>query len=174
MLYDNADNKENTDLNSEQSAENPLELSLKECKNELAQSKERALYAAAEFENYKKRTEKERLTWIQAAQASVLLDLLPIGDDIERAFAQISPEKQQELGSWLQGFELIRKAYYKLLQKYGVEEMRPTGMFNPIYHEAISQVVSEKHQPGEIVSVFEKGYFYKGGVLRPAKVSVAQ
>ena len=173
MVYERFDSNDNHETNQQEPSSNRDE-QLHQCQQELVQAKERVLYTAAEFENYRRRTEKERVTWMQTAQGSVLLDFLPILDDLERAFIQLNPEEREKAGSWLQGFELIRKAYYKLLQKYGVDEMQATGMFNPTYHEAIMEVESTAHTSGEIVSVLEKGYLYKGSVLRPAKVSVAK
>ena len=143
------------------------------CLSELQQSKDRLLYLNAEFDNYKKRIEKERISWMQHSQAVLLTDFLPIIDDVERALAQIHTQPiSQELQAFIQGLELIAKSFYKLLKKYDIQEITELKQFNPEFHEAIMEVEGNGQPSGEIASVFEKGYLHKGSVLRPAKVSV--
>ncbi len=146
---------------------------LEACKAELAQIRERYLYLTAEFDNYKKRLEKERSSWIEQSQDAVLLDILPIVDDMERALIEIQ-QLPPEHASHLKGIELIAKSLSKLLKKYDIEEIPVTRTFDPAYFEAVMQVSAEGYVSGEIVSVLQKGYMRKGQVLRPAKVSVAQ
>lgn len=122
----------------------------------------------AEFDNYRKRTERERTQWMVSAQSVVLLDLLTIVDDFERAFIAESEGQDR------QGFELIYRALCKILERYSVVPIDQVTTFDPHLHEAILQVPGEGRQPGSIVSVLQKGYMCKGTVLRPAKVSVAQ
>lgn len=140
---------------------------LAECQTQVNEWKDRALRTAADYENFKKRSEKERLMWISNAQSSVLLDLISIVDDFDRAFAQPSDQSRA-------GFELIYKSLQKILQKYGVQEIKDVAQFDPVKHEAIMQVETPDHKQGDIVQVLEKGYAFKGEVLRPAKVSVAK
>ena len=145
------------------------------CQEKLAKSAERLAYLTADFENFRRRTEKDRAQWSQAAQVAVLMDVVAIFDDFERAFTDLT--KQQlpaELKSYFAGFELIYKAFLKLLTKYGIEEISAMSLFDPEYHEAVMQVANSDKEPGSIVAVLQKGYTYKGSVLRPAKVSVAQ
>ncbi len=145
------------------------------CQEKLAKTTEKLAYLTADFENFRRRTEKERVQWAHAAQVSVLMDMVTIFDDFERAFTDLS--KQQlpaELKSYFSGFELIYKAFLKLLAKYGIQEITETGTFNPEYHEAVMQVANSDKEPGSVVAVLQKGYTYKDTVLRPAKVSVAQ
>lgn len=144
------------------------------CQEELAQSKARYLYLNAEFDNYKKRTERERIQWIHSAQADVLCDLLTIVDHFDRA---LSDEQQKSLSAEveasLKGFELIAKELQKLLLKYEIEEVACTVPFNPLEHEAIMHAQG-KQETGTIVAVLQKGYKRKGQLLRPARVSVAE
>lgn len=145
------------------------------CQAELRSCKERYLYLNAEFDNYKKRIERDRAQWISSAQAIVLSDTLPILDDFQRALAQLEKQKlNPESAAYLKGFELIEKSFEKLLKKYEIEEITDTANFNPELHEAIAQVNSNEYPAGSIIEVFEKGYKHKGQVLRPSKVSVAQ
>lgn len=146
----------------------PSDLELKECQTQRDEWKDRCLRTVADFENFKRRVEKEKMMWIASAQSSIIQDLLSIVDDFDRAFAQ-----EQNTAN-TQGFALIYKAFAKLLEKYGVQEIKDLTHFDPTYHEAIMQVESSDHKPGDIVQVLQKGYTFKGEVLRPAKVSVAK
>lgn len=138
------------------------------------QLKESFLRLNADFDNYKKRIAKERLSWIVNCQSDLLLDLLPIIDDFDRAFSGYKKGENKDLDNYIQGFELIYKSLYKFLEKYDVKQMTDFSSFNPEYQEAIAQVDSVDHKPGEIVSVLQKGYFIKDKVLRPARVTVSK
>lgn len=148
---------------------------LTKCKAEVESWKEKYLRVQADYDNFTKRNEKERLHWKTTAQAMVFLDLLPIIDDFDRALETqnkqtITPETE----IWISGFELIRKALQKILEKYDVVQI-PDGLpFDPMYHEAIAQVDAPDKKSGEIVAILQKGYTFKGQVLRPAQVSVAK
>lgn len=159
---------ESSENNNEQLTQEIIDTQLKECQIQRDEWKERSLRISADFENYKKRTDKEKLLWMQTAQQSVLLDMLTIIDDFDRAFQAQS--NVQEVA----GFQLIYKELQKLLEKYGIKEMPTTKIFDPLFHEAIMQVESPEHASGEIVSVLQKGYMIKDQILRPAKVSVAK
>ncbi len=148
---------------------------LQECQAQVKQLQEKYLYLNAEFDNYKKRLEKERTAWVENAQDGVLLNVLPIMDDMERALAELhSGQLPAEVVAHLAGMELIAKGLSKMLKRYDVEEIPPAKTFDPQFFEAVMQVESEAHASGEIVSNLEKGYTRKGRVLRPAKVSIAQ
>jgi len=143
---------------------------LQECQAQLQEWKDRCLRTAADFENFKRRTEKEKILWMGTAQASILADLLNIVDDFERALAQ-PQESENQLRA---GMELTYKSLQKMLEKYGVQEIKEIAAFDPMLHEAIMQTKSESIPSGDIVQVLQKGYMFKGQVLRPAKVSVAE
>lgn len=155
--------------------ENPQGLAsgeLEQCKVALEEWKNKFLRTQADFDNFTRRIEREKITWLRFGQAALLKDLLPIVDNIDRALAsQVTTEEPQQL---LTGFELIRKEFHKFLTANGVEEIKQMATFDPQLHEALMQVESPDHKPGTIVQVLEKGYQFKGEVLRPAKVSVAQ
>lgn len=164
------DISKNTELNDKN-----LEL----CEGELKQIKDSFLRLNADFDNYKKRVAKEKSEWITSCQSDILLDLLPIVDDFDRAFSEYNKSqnnKEQDIkGSpWIAGFELIHKALYKFLDKYGVKEIKDNINFDPEYHEAIAQVESPAFKPGQIVEVVQKGFMIKDRVLQPAKVIVAK
>ena len=128
-------------------------------------------YLSADFENYKKRVEKERSHWIDQAIEDVLISILPVIDDIDRGLAEIRSEIHPDLHS--QGLELIAKGFGKILMQYNVEEIPLVKEFDPHLYEALMGVPSEDHTSGEVVAILRKGYMRKGKVLRPAEVSVA-
>jgi molecular chaperone GrpE len=134
---------------------------------------EKYVQLAADFQNYKKRVENERLEWSFEAQKKIIVGLLHIVDNFERALLQ---ERTRDNGneSWLAGFEMIYQSIEKLLQTFGVQEITDFSLFNPKYHEALMQVESESHASGDIVQVLQKGYTMNDRVIRPATVSVAQ
>jgi len=144
-------------------------------KKEMEQLKVQCLRATADLENFKRRMEKEQSQWHNRAQERVLLDLLAVVDDFDRAMAERQDqEPSEELKGWFEGFELIYKSLQKLLQQYDVHEIEQMTEFDPHLHEAVSQVDSPDHESGHIVEVLQKGYMFKDAVLRPAKVVVAQ
>lgn len=123
----------------------------------------------AEFENYKKRVAKENDFVRETASADVLLKLLPIVDEFELAMAHMdrSPHKEFKLG-----MELIFAKLVDLVKKEGIEEMKMLGQtFDPYKHDALRQGDGEE---GKIVEVVQKGYLYRGKVLRHAKVVVGK
>jgi molecular chaperone GrpE len=145
------------------------------CQMELAQWKEKLLYINADFQNFKKRQEKEQALWMQSAQTAVFRDLLDIVDDFDRALAATeSAETTEEFQSSRAGFLMIRAALYKMLAKYGVSEITEVKVFDPELHESIVAVDSPNHASGEIVEVLQKGFRTKDQVLRPSRVAVAK
>ena len=160
---------------NEQSPAQAQSNELQTCQQQLAEWKDRCLRAIAEFENLKKRTEKDRASWIFTTQSQMLRSIIDILDDFDRAFASLSCVPQDETNKqWLSGFTFIHQSLKKLLAQYGAEEMSEYKIFDPMFHEALMQVESAEHQSGQIVQVLAKGYMFKGNVLRPAKVSVAK
>src|SRR5436853_1176488 len=98
-----------------------LENQVKDCQEQLAKAHEKFLYLNAEFDNFKRRSEKEKIQWISNSQTYILTDLLPIVDDFERAFAQDYKNKlPQEVLHYFTGFELIYKNLQKFLKKHDV------------------------------------------------------
>lgn len=145
------------------------------CLQEVSECKEAAKRIAADFENFKKRVERDRVLWSQVAQSDVLLNVLPIVDDFDRALNQAqTKECSAELETWLAGFELINKSLYKFLQSFGVTPIEQVTLFDPEFHEAIAQIESPDHASGTIVEVVQKGFMRNDRVLRPARVTVAK
>lgn len=135
------------------------------CLAELSLWKDQCKRISADFENFKKRTEREQARWAEMAKESMLFELLSFVDTFELALAQQNGDKV--------GIEMVYQALMKLLTKHDVSVMAQIVDFDPQFHEAVMQVPSETHQSGQIVQVLSKGFMLKDRVLRPAKVSVA-
>ena len=148
------------------------ELSVEEqLKADLQQEKDKFLRLFAEFENYKKRTSRERIELFQTASKDVMVSMLPILDDFERALLHIDDDKEAE--EMRKGVLLI---YNKLLQK-GLSqlEVRAGDVFNADHHEAITQIPAPTEDlKGKIVDVIEKGYKLGETVIRFPKVIIGQ
>ena len=128
----------------------------------------------AAFQNYKKRQENERAELWQTAQASLLLQILPAVDDMERALETV-PEDQSDQ-SWAKGFLLIQRKLQTTLEGGGMApvEAEPGQPFDPFVHEAVTYEENEDYQESEIIAVVQKGYKLGERVLRPAMVRVAK
>ena len=138
---------------------------------ELAESKDKYLRLYSEFENFRRRTAKERLELIQSANEQLIKSLLPVADDFERA--EKSFKEQSNIDT--EGFTLIRNKFKKVLEQYGVKAMViETGAdFNADFHEAITQIPApDPSLKGKIIDVVEKGYLLNEKVIRYAKVVV--
>jgi molecular chaperone GrpE len=124
----------------------------------------------AEFDNYRKRTEKEKAEMISYGQEQVIIELLPVIDNFERALAT-----EGDYNSLREGLELIYRQFKKVLDKFEVREIEAEGqMFDPYKHHALAQEEVEGKQPNEIIEVFQKGYYLKDKVIRPSLVKVAK
>ena len=163
-LADKQDKENNEGITSEKS----------ECE-QCSVLNDKYLHLAADYQNYQKRTEKDRALWIGQAQQGLLLHVIKIIDDFDRALSEHhEQEHNEQLEAWLEGFELIGKSLNKLLDQYGVKKIEDYSQFNPELHEAVANVDSPDHKSGEIVTVFEAGYMVGDKVLRPAKETVAK
>jgi len=126
----------------------------------------------AEFENYKKRAQRENEMVKENASADVMLRLLPVVDEFEIAIGHMDKSSAKE---FKQGMELIYSKLLDLLRKENVEPMISLGeSFDPYKHDAIRTIESEGGKDGKIVEEIQKGYHYKGKVLRHAKVVVGK
>lgn len=125
----------------------------------------------ADFDNYRKRIEKERSEDSKRATARVIEGLIPMLDGFEHALAA---HREAEYETYRKGFELIYKQLLENLGKLGVERVEPTGqMFDPHLHQAMDRTETTDQEDGTILQVFQAGYVFHGRVLRPAMVRVA-
>ncbi len=133
--------------------------------------KDLLLRTTAEFDNYRKRTERERRDFVEYANAELLRDILPLIDDLERASHL---EGDPSVEAYVKGVALIARQAAELLARRGVEVLDPLGEdFDPHWHEAVAREVVDGARDGEITAVLSRGYRIKDRLLRPAMVKVA-
>ena len=155
----------------EQSAIAAAEERLKAVQQNLEELKDRHLRKLAEFDNMRKRAEREKNEYFRHALGNFLVDLFPITDSFDRALAHAS--KQDLEGDLGQGVAMIRRQFDELWRKYGVAEVDTTGPFDPNVHEAVATEETSDVPKDTIVEVLRRGYFLNDKLLRPALVKVA-
>ncbi|WP_018756762.1 nucleotide exchange factor GrpE [Paenibacillus terrigena] len=132
----------------------------------------RALRVQADFDNFRRRTVKEREELAKYASLKVVEQLVPVLDNFERAI-QVSGENQ-DFESFSKGVQMIFRQLSQVLDQEGLQQMNAVGQpFNPEYHQAIMQVESDEYEEGIVVEEVQKGYMLKDKVLRPAMVKVS-
>jgi molecular chaperone GrpE len=138
-----------------------------------AETADKLLRLAAEFENYRKRMERDRALAMKYAEEQVFKELLPCIDNLERAIEQ--GRKTNNAGDLLAGVELTYKGLMNALEKFELVPMQSIGTpFDPNIHEALAMEISGEVDPNCVLREFEKGYMYKDRLIRPAKVVVAK
>jgi molecular chaperone GrpE len=136
---------------------------------EKADLQDRLLRQIAEFDNFRRRTERDRVEFYQNAAASVVRDLLPVLDDFERALQVKTADE-----NYAKGVNLIYNRFFETLKKLGLEPVESLGRpFDPNLHEAIGRVESADAEDGTVIGEMQKGYNFKGKLLRPSWVQVA-
>jgi molecular chaperone GrpE len=149
-----------------------LKQSLEEKKKKADEYYDQLLRLKAEFENYRERTEKEKHTHRLWGKEEILLKQINLLDVIEQAHQSIKNNASPE--SIMQGLELIKIEFAKMLSSEGIKEVESNGQkFDPNIHEALEHVASEEEE-GKILDVLQKGYSFNGRVIRPARVRVAK
>ena len=131
------------------------------------------LRKTAEFDNFRKRIERERQAVSESAAADLIAELLPLVDDLERALrTEAAGESAQ---AYRRGVELIHRQLLELLRKRGVRPIVAEGTdFDPHYHQAVSHEPAEDRREGEVIEEFRRGYMLGDRLLRPAMVKVAK
>ena len=138
-----------------------------------AEALEKMLRIQADFENSRKRLERDKTDFIKYANDQIISQLIPFVDDFKRAFASADQIKDFEVLH--KGVEMILKHLLELLEQKGVTEIESVGkMFDPAFHEAMLQVETDEHPENTIVEEFQKGYLLNNRVLRVAQVKVAK
>lgn len=145
-----------------------LKKQIEDTTNELLKSK-------AEFINYRKRLEDEKLRVFKYCNEDLILDLLPTIDNFERAIKLDDTNLDDELSKFLEGFKMIYCNLLNVVKKFGVIEIDGFNKpFNPTYHQAVLTEKVEGVEPGYVVEVLQKGYILKDKVIRPAMVKVSE
>lgn len=152
---------------------NTLQQELEAARAEAQQNLEGWQRALAEFQNYKKRVERDRERMQQEVAGRVLTRYLEVLDDLERSLKEAPQDAQ--VATWVEGIELIYRKMLKILESEGVRPMDAEGQpFDPNLHEAISHEEAEGYESGQIIEVVRQGYLLGDRVLRPALVRVAR
>lgn len=142
-----------------------------ELEKEISHLREMYLRKLAEFDNYRKRTEREKEEREKTAGEAVVLDLIPVLDNFERALDHAS---ESEPGVFRQGVEMISKQLMDVLGRRGLEQFDPQGeAFEPEFHEAVQRVTDPNCPPGTVAWVLARGYKFGGRLVRPAMVGVS-
>ena len=135
----------------------------------IADMQDRLLRARAEFDNARRRAEREKSEYLQFAAMDLVKDLLPVLDDFERALQVETADRD-----YAKGVELIYQRMYDTLKKLGLEPVESVGKhFDPNLHQAVERVPTDEAQDQQILGEFSRGYNFKGKLLRPAMVRVA-
>jgi len=160
------------ELAGEESAEEERISSPEEVAGELKELRNRLVYLAAEFDNYRKRVGREKETLVSFGNERLLRAILPFLDNLERAMSQAGASGLSE--GLLAGVRLTHDQFLSELRKFGLEQISAEGeRFDPNLHEAIAQVPWEGKPEGTVLSEASKGYLLNGRLLRPAQVTVA-
>jgi len=155
------------------SEENKSEDKIAHLEQEVAELKDKLLRKAAEFENFKRRTENDQLNLLTFAAESFIQKLLPVVDDFERSLEHV--DEAQDINAIKQGLKLIYDKLMKVLDEQGGKNIDAIGNdFDVDYHEALMQRPDDSVEPHTVLDEIEKGYTYKDKVIRHAKVIVSE
>jgi len=159
-------------------SQDDLPSKIEEMEKEIAEWKDKYLRAHADFENTKKRLEKDKSTAVSYANESFAMDILAVLDSFEQALASIEGADEANASEVLEkmkeGVYLTYEQLKKVLEKNYIKEISCEGAYDPNLHQAVMQVESDKHKSGQIVQTLQKGYTIKDRVLRPSMVSTSK
>ena len=146
---------------------------LPDVQEELLAAQDKYLRLAAEFENYKRRSQRDLSESIKFANESLLKNLLPVIDNLERAIK--CGKDAGMVNAVMEGVELTHKSFLETVEKLGLRQISSAGQpFDPSRHQAVAQVESDTHDANMVVEEYQKGYFLHDRILRPAMVTVAK
>jgi molecular chaperone GrpE len=148
-----------------------LQSQLAEAEAKAAEYKDGWMRSQAEFQNYRKRIERDEFVRKQDMKGDIVRKILPVLDDLERALQN----RPSNSGAWISGIELIQKKLVSILETEGVKKIEAEGaLFDPNFHEAISHEPADGFESGHVIAVVQNGYMLGERVIRPALVRVAQ
>jgi molecular chaperone GrpE len=147
---------------------------LKEEAAKAGELQDKILRLQADFENTRKRLEREKQDFLKFANEGIILELLNILDDLERT-VELAESKHQDLSAFLKGVEMILAHLYEMLKEYGLKPIQAQGkLFDPHYHEAMMQAENKDLPEHTIVEELQKGYMLNERVIRTSKVKVSK
>ncbi len=173
-------NNRKTEIETEQTTQKERPVKRRNYKKELETAvkdnkelKDQLLRIAAEFDNYRKRTEREKTNLVEYANVELLTSLLPVLDDFSRSMETNIEKGDKE--TLVEGIKLVYKSFLKILQDQGLKSMESEGQkFNPEIHDALLQIEMDGKETDTIIEEHVKGYLFKDRVIRHAKVVVAK
>ncbi len=166
-------NEEEIKENQDESKINKIEEKIAELELQIKEWQDKFLRKAAEFENYKRRTEADQFNLINYAAESFITKLLPVVDDFERSLQHI--DKNSNVDAVKEGIKLVYEKFVKVLEDQGVKKMQSKGEpFNVEYHDALMQRKDYAVPPHTVLEEIETGYLYRDKVIRHAKVIVSE
>ncbi len=170
-LRDSGDSLDSALAQEEAAALTAAQEKVQSVQKDLEELKDRYVRKLAEFENHKKRSEKERQEYFKIALAGFVHDFLPVMDNFERALEHARPaDLESDFG---QGVVIIRKQIAELWKRYGLIPIDTSGVFDPNLHEAVATEETDAIAPNMIVAELQKGYFLNDRLIRPSFVKVA-
>ncbi|MFW3345827.1 nucleotide exchange factor GrpE [Aliarcobacter butzleri] len=175
LEQETVETKEKTKTEEAEQKTESLEEKVARLESELKESEEKFLRAYADFENMKKRLEKEKYQAIDYASEKFAKDLLTPLDTLEMALnsAKADVDANELLEKLKEGIELTLKNFITTFEKHNITKVETDGEFDPNVHNAVMQVDSAEHNSGQIVQELQKGYVLKDRLLRPSMVSIA-
>ena len=148
-----------------------LQAQLAEAESKASEYKDGWMRSQAEFQNYRKRIERDNEMMYSSMKGDIIRKVLPALDDLERALQN----RPSDSGAWISGIELIQKKLASILEAEGVKKIEAQGAaFDPNFHEAISHESADGFESGHVIAVVQNGYMLGERVIRPALVRVAQ
>lgn len=159
--------------NTQEAKAAEMETKLFDAENKVREAQDQMLRVRADFENTKKRLERDKMDAIKYANERLLGEILPIMDSLDRAVSSIQeghdPEKIK------QGLRLAQNELHKVLEVHGVEMVKAVGVeFDPRFHEAVAMVETADAEDGVVLEEVQKGYLLNGRLVRPSRVKIAQ
>ena len=162
------DKLESNEIDAE---DTPEEISLEDKVKEL---EDKILRSAAEVENIRKRSEKERAEAYKIGISLFVKDFVPVLDNIKRALSTLKDADDVNYESFVEGISATEKDIISLLEKHGIQQINPINeKFDPLFHEALFEAESDEHEPGFVTQVIEVGYVIDKRLIRAAKVGVS-
>ncbi|MBP1999142.1 molecular chaperone GrpE [Paenibacillus shirakamiensis] len=145
---------------------------LEQLRAEVQEHQARSLRAQADFDNFRRRTLKEKEDFAKYASSKLITELIPVVDNLDRALSAVQVQAEGE--SFAKGVDMIFRQLEGILKNEGLQVMETVGQpFNPEYHQAIMTVETDEYEEGIVVEELQKGYLLKDKVLRPAMVKVS-
>ena len=162
---------ENAEQLSADAEHEALKKKLEEAESRASEYKDGWMRSQAEFQNYRKRIERDNEMMYSSMKGDIIRKVLPALDDLERALQN----RPSDSGAWVSGIELIQKKLVSILETEGVKKIEAQGAaFDPNFHEAISHESADGFESGHVIAVVQNGYMLGERVIRPALVRVAQ